>query len=179
MKILFLYLSAFSTNGGIEKFNKAFMKALAENEEATALKVMSSHDNICDERYLSQNKFKGFNGSKVIFSMEAVAEAGKFDKIIFGHINLAPLALLIKKLYPKKHLTLITHGIEVWNELSSIKKNFLDCVDEIISVSNFTKDKLIQTHSINSDKIRILSNTIDPYFQITQDFSKPDYLMQR
>jgi phosphatidyl-myo-inositol dimannoside synthase len=179
MKILFLYLSAFSTNGGIEKFNKAFMKALTEQSEKGKIKVLSSHDDKCEEKYISVDYFKGFNGNKVFFSMEAVAEAGKFDIIIVGHINLAPVGLLINKLYPDKHLILITHGIEIWDELSSIKRNFLNSVYEIISVSNYTRSRIMEMHNINSAKIKILPNTIDPFFEKPGNYTKPDYLMQR
>jgi phosphatidyl-myo-inositol dimannoside synthase len=179
MKILFLYLSAFSTNGGIEKFNKAFMKALTEQSEKGKIKVLSSHDDKCEEKYISVDYFKGFNGNKVFFSMEAVAEAGKFDIIIVGHINLAPVGLLINKLYPDKHLILITHGIEIWADMSAIKRNFLNSVDEVISVSNYTRSRIMETHNIDSDKIKVLHNTIDPFFEKPDNYTKPDYLMQR
>ena len=37
MKVLFLCLQAFSGAGGIEKFNKAFIKALQDNKDLTSL----------------------------------------------------------------------------------------------------------------------------------------------
>ena len=177
MKILFLYLTAFSTNGGIEKFNKSFMKCLSE-ENSISFKAISSHDPTCDERYIKEPAFKGFSGSKVAFGIEAVSAASNYDKIILGHINLAPVGLMIKKLYPQKHLTLIAHGIEVWGKLTSIKKSFLSIVDEVITVSEFTKAKLISNHKINLKKVKVLSNTIDPFFK-SSSFSRPDYLLKR
>ena len=155
------------------------MKSLVENETIVEVKILSSHDTLCDERYCPEDKFKGFSGNKVLFSIEAVAEAGKYDKIILGHINLAPVGVLINKLYPRKHLMLITHGIEVWDKLSSIKKKLLDDIDEIITVSNYTRSRIIETQKINTGKIKILSNTIDPYYQLPVHYQKPDYLLQR
>lgn len=177
MKILFLYLTAFSTNGGIEKFNKAFMKSLNETEGVN-FKAFSTHDSGCDSRYLSLEYFKGFSGNKVLFGIESVAEAGKHDTIILGHINLAPMGIFIKKLYPDKKLILITHGIEVWDKVNILKKQLLQEADKIITVSQFTGNKLMEK-KINSNKICILHNTIDPYFDYPRNFEKPDFLKLR
>jgi hypothetical protein len=48
LKTLFLYLSAFGVTGGIEKFNKALMKALSDisAEENAGCKVFSVHDRL-------------------------------------------------------------------------------------------------------------------------------------
>ena len=177
MKILFLYLTAFSTDGGIEKFNKAFMKVLYESENVQ-FKAISSHDGGCHKRYISIDNFKGFSGNKVLFGMEAVADAGKYDTVILGHINLAPVAVLIKMFYPDKRLILITHGIEVWGKLTALKRQLLQDADEIITVSDFTRNKLLEK-KVNPKKIKILHNTIDPYFDYPDNFEKPDFLKSR
>ena len=69
MKILFLYLNAFSVTGGIEKFNKAFMKALWEIsvEKGTDFKILSAYDDEPDARYIDINRFKSFKGNRIKF----------------------------------------------------------------------------------------------------------------
>jgi phosphatidyl-myo-inositol dimannoside synthase len=181
MKILFLYLSAFGITGGIEKFNKAFMKALSEisDEQKTELSVISSHDSRIDERYIDEKRFTGFGGRKLWFVPYAFLQALKHDIIFLGHINLAPVGLLIKTFKPKIKIYLAAHGIEIWNEVSFIKRLFLKKCDFILAVSNYTKERIIETHKFPAERITIFPNTIDPYFNIHSSFEKPAYLMER
>lgn len=181
MKILFLYLSAFGITGGIEKFNKAFMKALSEisSDRGLDVQVISSHDGKIDERYIDESRFNGFGGKRILFVPFAVAKAIKSDIVILGHINLAPVGLLIKIFKPKVKIYLIGHGIDIWDKVSFIKRMFLKKCDFILSVSNYTKERIVKTHNFSADRIIVFPNTIDPYFIIPSSFEKPLYLLER
>ena len=181
-KILFLYLDSFSNTGGIEKFNRCFLKALQElnNESEFYSNAYSMYDSICDEKYFSTTFFKGFSGKKILFVLNSIIHSFKFDTIILGHINLALIGIIIKKINPKAKIILITHGIEVWQEQKGTKKMVLQYADEVFAVSHFTKNKMLATNSyLEANKIKIFPNTIDPYFQFPTQFNKPDYLLKR
>ena len=124
MSILFLYLTAFSRTGGIEKFNRAFLKALQEISlnERYELRTISLGDKVPDKRYIDQILFWGSNGMKTRFVTETLLRGLNADLIMLGHINLAPLGLIIKMLKKNVSVVLVTHGIEVWNNLSWVKK---------------------------------------------------------
>jgi asparagine synthase (glutamine-hydrolysing) len=173
-KVLFLSLTTFSHAGGIEKFNRCFLKALRELEREGQLSSFASspYDDQADERYYDRNKFLGLRGNRVLFARMAIHMAGRHNHIIVGHLNLAPIALAIKLLYPRKKLTLVAHGIEVWAPLKGIKKALLSKVDKILSVSNFTKDKLVSLQGVPPEKIDVFPNTIDPYFPVPEGFSR-------
>lgn len=180
-KILFLNLTAFSKTGGIEKFNKALLKALSEFEQD---KIVSSesyslYDDQANEQYFFNNKYRGFSGKRIQFVISSFLKAKHFNQIILGHVNLAPIGCLIKIFYPKKNIVLITHGIEVWKPLKGLKKLIFSNADLILTVSNFTKDKLIQVQKINSTKIRLFYNTIDPYFIPPSTFISDSSLRKR
>ncbi|MCL6495356.1 MAG: glycosyltransferase family 4 protein [Ignavibacterium sp.] len=181
MKVHFLILSAFKFTGGLEKFNRAFMKALYDVslEEKFELFVKSSHDELPDERYISNNKFVGFAGSKIKFAISCLSEARKMELVFIGHINLASVAVLLKLLNPKIKIILIGHGIEIWDKQKFFKKLLLKWAEKILSVSNFTKNKIVTNNCINANKIIVSHNTIDPYFRIPEKFEKPDYLLKR
>ena len=49
----------------------------------------------------------------------------------------------------------------------------------MLAVSNFTKEQLINVQQISSKKISIFPNTLDPYFELPNRFSKPGYLNKR
>lgn len=189
MKMLFLYLTGFTGTGGIEKFNRAFLKALYEftgqrstvinHPSSISFKAFSLYDDKYDARYINSESFRGFKGNRARFILASVREGLKSDLIILGHINLSPVGLAINKLKNGAKLFLITHGIEVWNSLSHLKKSMLSNTEIVISVSNFTKQKLIHLHGISSQKIKILPDTIDPYFKIPKKSNKPRYLKKR
>lgn len=178
--ILFLNLSAFSSTGGIERFNRSFLKALKDIElkgKITA-DAVSLHDTDTDESYFNKNNYKGFGGAKIKFVSAVIRQSKYYDIIIAGHINLALPSLITSYLKHKK-IILIAHGIEVWGKLIGTKKAFLKRVDKILAVSNFTKKKIIRRHHISENKIAIFHNTIDPFFKFPEHFDKPEYLKQR
>lgn len=168
--------------GGIEKFNRAFMKALYEELDLLKgnIEVLSCYDEIANPAYIPLSSFKGFKGNKILFTLRSLTRAGKSDIIILGHINLALIGLIIKFLFPSKKVLLIAHGIEVWTIRSFIKKAILARVDKILVVSQFTANKIIAGGGfISIDKINIFYNTLDPFFNPPFDFTKPKYLQKR
>lgn len=177
-KILFSYLTSFSGFGGIEKFNKAFIKALSETDH-TDCTFFSVYDTDFNKQYLSNGKFKTAKGSKLKFVFWSFFNALKSDIFFLGHINLSITAVLTKLFSPQTKLIVITHGIDIWSDLSFIKKHALKKADKIIAVSNFTKQKIISEHKIRKNKIVVFPNTIDPFFPLTKTFEKPQYLLKR
>src|SRR5690606_9623727 len=95
------------------------------------------------------------------------------------HINLGIAGVLIKKLYPSKRLVLITHGIDVWRSLSGNRKRVLQLADKILSVSNFTKQKVMELHGVSEQKISVFPNTIDPFFPIPDNVKRVDSIRER
>lgn len=178
--VLFLNLSAFSSTGGIEKFNRSFLRALHDIElKGKAITgAISLHDTDANEEYFNKNNYKGFSGNKIKFVSSIIGQAKYYDIIIVGHINLALPSFIISSSKHKKFY-LIAHGIEVWAPLKGIKKAFLKRADKILAVSNFTRQEIIKHHYIAKNKITIFHNTIDPFFKYPVQFRKPEYLKQR
>jgi len=162
--ILYLYLKAFSAEGGIEKFNRVFMKALSEVSEQNNMlyNSYSLYDNCVNENYIETKSFLGFNGNKIIFLLKSLFRSTKSDLVIISHINLSIIGLLIRLFFVKSKVILIAHGIEVWSNLSIEKKLLLKHCDLILSVSNFTKKQLLVNSNLNPDKVVVFPNTIDP-----------------
>ena len=177
MNILFVCLTAFSRFGGIEKFNKAFIKALSANETVNPF-IYCLYDIAPDSHYVESKKFKGFGGSRLKFVISAIQEAVKQDVVFIGHINLAVVALA-KIIKPSLKVVLITHGIEVWRQLNPLKKWALQQVDQILAVSHHTKNELIQLHGVQPNKIKVFPNTIDPFFPVPNSFTKSAALLKR
>jgi phosphatidyl-myo-inositol dimannoside synthase len=179
-KILFYYLSAFSQTGGIEKFNRCFIKALnAIDADRNEVSVVSVYDKDSDERYNPRSKFKAFGGKRSASLSYTIRQAKDCDVFILGHINLAVAGLIVRLINPRCKLVVIAHGIEVWDKLSFLRKWCLEKASMILSVSNYTKNQLVLRNHIEPGIIRLFPNTIDPYFKVPGNFSKPVHLRQR
>jgi glycosyltransferase involved in cell wall biosynthesis len=167
-RILFLTLKTFSATGGIEKVCKVAGKALYELEGEN-VKIFSMYDRTksVDTKYFPPSVFTGFGAQKLKTLFTSISQGIKSKIVILSHINLLPIAFLIKKLSPKTKLVLFAHGVEVWQPLSRIKLKMLDQLDLIIAVSNYTKDKIVNLHNHKHIKCKVLNNCLDPFLSET------------
>jgi glycosyltransferase involved in cell wall biosynthesis len=167
--------------GGIEKFNRAFMKAFLDcetnlNSEFTA---SGMYDAVGNENYIPSNRFSAFKGNRWYFVIKNLISSFKKDEIILGHVNLAMIGVLFKLLQPSKKITVICHGIEVFKPLTGLKKKLLQKADRLLAVSNYTKEQLINIQKVDAKKIHVFPNTLDPFFHLPNSFIKPNYLKER
>jgi phosphatidyl-myo-inositol dimannoside synthase len=143
---------------------KALQEFALQNE--ASVKILSMHDGnetAIDNAYFSSDIFTGYNAAKPTFILDAVKIGKKSDVVILSHINLLMAAWLIKKRNPKTTIILLAHGIEIWGKLNVQQQKMLGACDKIVSVSNFTKDTIINQHKIAENKCFILNNCIDPF----------------
>jgi glycosyltransferase involved in cell wall biosynthesis len=165
--ILFLTLRVFSATGGIEKVCKILGKALSHiNSQKGELCILSSHDSSNDAQhnpYFSEKIFTGHNNNRINFLLNSLKKARNADIIIISHVNILPIAWLIKKCFSNKKLIMIAHGIEVWSMPLGYKKKMLAACDEIICVSEFTKQQISKISELKLVKLTVINNCIDPF----------------
>jgi glycosyltransferase involved in cell wall biosynthesis len=170
-RILFLTLRIFSATGGIEKVCRIFGKALFEMTFSgdCSLEIYSSHDSSNQAKgnfYFTADCFNGFENKRLKFLNAAFCKGLKSDLVILSHINLLPIGWLIKRFSPKTKLVMLAHGIEVWSLPLGIKKKMLNACDEILCVSQFTKDEMIKLHGDVAKKYSVLNNCLDPFLPV-------------
>lgn len=175
--VLYLGFSAFSQFGGIEQVNKSWLYALSRLQAKNKISFQSllMLDQFANKRYISPLFFRGFNGDKLKFFVRSLKAMMSANTIIASHIHLAPLLYLFLGITSKK-IVLQVHGIEVWRNLSFFQKALLKKADQIIAVSEHTKDSIIKLHQVNPERISVLNNCLDPFFEAPQTFQKPEYL---
>lgn len=179
--LYFLNLIGFSQTGGLEKFNRCFMKALDElsSELHYSSNAASLYDTVANEQYYPSKQYKGFNQSLAKFVPSTILAGLSKDVIILGHINLAVIGWVIKTLAPSKKLMVICHGIEVWQPVTGIKKKMLQKADRVLAVSDYTKQQIVEKQGVPAEKVSVFHNTIDPYFDFPKQFGKDKELMAR
>jgi phosphatidyl-myo-inositol dimannoside synthase len=132
-----------------------------------------------DNPYFPADIFSGFNAAKGTFIMQAVSEGIKSKVVILSHINLLVAAWIIKKTSPSTTIILMAHGIEIWKPLTPRKLMMLGVCDKIVSVSSFTKNKIIELHQLQPKKCLVLNNCIDPFLQRPSIKKRSTHLVER
>ncbi len=173
-EVLFLTLKVFSTTGGIEKVCRIVGKAMYESciRYNKRIKIFSMHDkqeDADDNLYFPSEIFTGFSVNKIRFMSKAVIQGRKSKLVIMSHVNLLIAGWLIKKLRPSVKLILFAHGIELWNPVNRFKRKMLQSCDEIVSVSEFTRRKMIEVHGVEEKKCSILNNCLDPFLPLPKN----------
>ncbi len=151
-------------------------------EHNKPIRIYSMHDpaDACQgNSYFPAEICKGFGAAKVSFITEAVNEGRKSSVVIISHINLVVVGWLIKKIAPTTKVILIAHGIEVWKHLDRKRMMMLDACDTILSVSSFTRDKIVEMHQLPIEKCAVLNNCIDPFLQRPSAKNRKEALVNR
>ena len=180
-QVCFYNLLTFKKVGGIEKFNRAFLYALSqiENNGKILINSASMHDDDVEEKYFCRENYRYYSAKRLKFIFKEFLFSKKYDIYIYSHINFSFFGLMILFFNVKKEKLLIVHGIEIWRKLSFFQHLFIQSIDKVLSVSHFTKAKVVNKHFVNPRKIEIFNNTIDPFFKVPSEFSKPLFLNTR
>ncbi|QJB43197.1 glycosyltransferase [Dolichospermum flos-aquae] len=176
----------FQFKGGIQVYSAFFIQALEEilpdSDRCVFLKndAQSTDDLQFNPRTQFQfaRRWKSSWLHTPLFALQVFFAAlqQRPDLIICGHINFSPLALQIFKLL-KIPYWVIVHGTDAWDVKNLSKINGLKAAQKIISVSEYTRNRILAEQKISSDRIVLLANTFDASRFLIQP--KPQYLLDR
>ncbi|WP_442590242.1 glycosyltransferase family 4 protein [Pedobacter sp. AW31-3R] len=182
-KIVFLTLETFRATGGIQKMGRVIAHALAVlgRKNNWDIRVYSSNDAPSDllTDYIPSNQYQAFSKNKFRYTLAALRSGLAADLIILSHVNLSLIGCLLKLFNPRGKIWLIAHGIEVWRPLNLWKKWIWSIADQVICVSRFTKEEVMNRQGARPDQCTVLNNALDPFLRLPEDFTKPAYLQER
>ncbi|BAT54504.1 glycosyltransferase [Nostoc sp. NIES-3756] len=183
-----VFPNIFGFKGGIQVYSIFLLKALQDLYPHANYDVFLKYDQRDlikqhNANFLDSTKFHYFGHIprrlQTIFFAIKIIIFGVIQRpnvVISTHVNYAT-ACYILKLISGVSYWVIAHGLEAWEIESSTTKLALQKADKIISVSNYTRLRLIEKMNVNADKITILPNTFDiNKFQIS---SKPTNLLKK
>ncbi len=181
--------------GGIQTYSGFLIAALNRLCPHANIQVFATHDRpvhnefsvVTDDlkqmRQLRQRQFYGMGHwpAKVRIPAYAVQVvlAGlcqQPDLVISTHANFTPAARFLKKLAGVPYWTVV-HGFEVWNLKRQPVQRGLQDADRILSVSNYTRQRLISEQALCPNKIVRLPNTFD--LKRFTPAPKPNYLLEK
>jgi phosphatidyl-myo-inositol dimannoside synthase len=146
-RILFMALETYSLVGGLQQFNR---RVIVAEDLPKDLNV----------------KCSAFGANRLAFVRESVKLARSIDVVLIGHINLLPVAWLLKSANQKLRLLLFVHGDEVWNSPNFRPRWFyepwmLRWVNRIAAVSQYTASLMEREFSVPHDRFHIFPNAVD------------------
>jgi glycosyltransferase involved in cell wall biosynthesis len=175
----------FGFKGGIQVYSAFLLKSLQQLYPQDEYSVFLKHDvqPSVGVAYLPQTRFY-FAGRwllplrTLIFSAQIMGQAiwQRPDLIIATHLNFIVLAHWLKRFMGIPYWT-VAHGVEAWDIHQPYLKAALQAADQVLCVSGYTRDRLLQTQALDPDRLVILANTFDSNrFYIAP---KPPELLQR
>lgn len=172
-RILLVLPEVFNCVGGIQMFGRALCLAAgnwAEANHGSVSALVLNDQGDPDARYVNGRfgRYAGLGKNKTKLVAQFVRQilAEKYDWIIFGHVSLAPLALMARTTRPGAKTCIITYGIDVWQPLPQLQRKALVYADLVLAISEFTKEQVAKHAGIAAEKIRIFPCALDPFWEI-------------
>ena len=163
-RALVLVSDAFGGKGGIAKFNQGLLTAISRmpncGQVVAVPRIIQSDIGAIPPRV--QFVTAAADG-KVAFILQSILQVllGRFDVVISGHINIAPLASFLARLGASKSM-LIIHGIDAWTRhASAIVRASLGSFHRVVGVSRFTLDRYCSWARPDRSRLVLLPNAID------------------
>jgi glycosyltransferase involved in cell wall biosynthesis len=175
----------FEFKGGIQVYLAVFLKALQSLYPNSDYEVFLKHDtrSLPDLSFLSHTRFQ-FYGTwplplrTAVFASQIIS-IGLWQRpslVISTHVNFTPAAYWLKRLTGMPYWVIV-YGTDAWNIERPPLQKALHHADRILSISNYTRDRLIKEQNLNPAKISLLPCTFDASrFQIRP---KPQHLLNR
>ncbi|MDM9583606.1 glycosyltransferase family 4 protein [Nostoc sp. GT001] len=187
-RLYLIFPNIFDFKGGIQVYSKFLLKALQDIYPEADYDVFLKYDKYSLKQldklqFLNSTRFHYFGDlpkllQPILFAAKITILAILQHPIIVisTHVNYA-IVCYILKFFTGTPYWVVAHGLEVWDIENKATQFALEKADKIISVSNYTRQRLLQDTNIDSEKIVILPNTFDASKFLIN--SKPTYLLKR
>ena len=175
----------FQFTGGIQTYSAFFLAAFQSLYPQLDYHVFLKHDTSFSPNFsfLPHTKFH-FAGTapaalKTLFFATQIVGHGLGQRpnlIISTHLNFTIAAYWLNRMANIPYWA-VAHGVDAWNIDRPALQTALQNADKIISVSGYTRDRLLAEQNLDPTKVILLPNTFDANrFQINP---KPEYLLKR
>ena len=165
--ILGLQTDTFGTYGGIPTYNRLVCRVLDEfgsSSKSSVLIAMDKKKCVEQEAPLHPNlRLTGFARNRVRFVAAAIriAVRDRINLTLAGHLNYAPLCVLLKVLRPRMRFGVLIYGSDAWVKLPLMRRWALQQADFIISISDYTKRQAVAINGLDEKRISVLPNALE------------------
>jgi phosphatidylinositol alpha-1,6-mannosyltransferase len=110
--------------------------------------------------------FTGCDRAKGRFTVTALRAARRKAKLVLAaHPNLGPVVQAMRMVAPRLKSIICTHGVEVWEPLSGLRRRALRHANLVLAPSRDTADHVASQQQVARERIRVLHWALDPQFE--------------
>ena len=162
--------SELDTPGGVQRAGRHVAAVMNEFASGHGLdcRFLSLNDSSELHRLTVGTREFVFTGSargKARFSVAAARAARGAKLVVAGHPFLAPVAQGVRLFARQAKSIVWTHGLEVWEPLSILRRNALRRADLVIAPTKDTADHVASQQDVARERIRVLPWALDPQFE--------------
>lgn len=157
--------------GGIQRAGRHLALVLSEfaSSHQMEYRLLSLNDSqelhrmrVAEKEYV----FTGAARGKARFAATAMKAARRQPKLaLAAHPNLGPITRAMKLLAPRMKNIICTHGIEVWEPLSRMRRQALRHASLVLAPSQSTADFVVSVQGVRPARVRVLPWGLDPDFE--------------
>jgi phosphatidylinositol alpha-1,6-mannosyltransferase len=165
MKVLALVPDAFGGEGGIARFTRDWLGAIAALPEVEAVDVLCRHAPRRQEA-LPPKVALSSAGGRAGYALRVLAKlvAGpRHGLVLCGHLHLAPLAALAATVQ-RAPLWVHLHGIEAWRRPGPLRARAARRATLVTAASRYTRRRFLEWADVEPHRVRVLPNTVEPRF---------------
>jgi phosphatidylinositol alpha-1,6-mannosyltransferase len=157
--------------GGVQRAGRHIAAVLTELAASRGMecRLLSLNDTPELHRMTVGNRefvFTGCDREKGRFTATAMRAARRRGKLVIAaHPNLGPIAQAMRIAAPRLKTIVCTHGIEVWEPLSGMRRRALRHANLVLSPSQSTQEFVIQQQKVVAERTRVLPWALDPQFE--------------
>ena len=165
MRILVLLHDAFGGRGGIAKFNRDLLTALASHPgvaDVVALpRVIVEAIGPLPDKLDYRAYAAGGKAAFLAAELAALATPRWFDLVVCGHLRLLPLVQLLE-LRGRAPLGLVLHGVDAWEPYGGLAvRRGLTRLDWFLAVSEVTKRRFLGWSRVAPRRGIVIPNAVD------------------
>lgn len=159
----------FSQVGGIQQVSRHVGAVLSTRARAKGLpcELLALNDAVGVGSFSvgpHEYSYRGFGRSKAALLAHLLRRAPRLDALFLGHVNLAPLGLLLRLIHWRTRYWAVVHGIEVWQPLPLHRRIALRRARGVFSVSAYTAEQAAKHQRLDSRHVFVLPPALDPSF---------------
>lgn len=169
MNTLLLAPELFTTDSGIPRILRIYLKALCElcgDKERVNFVALNDVDiDTSDLRPYANDalgRWHACGRNKGDFLASTLALSAGVRMLVCGHVAQLPVAWLARLRRPGLRYVLVAHGIEVWRPFSFWERVALRGAWRVFCVSEYTRRELLSRVALDPLRVVVLPNALDP-----------------
>jgi phosphatidyl-myo-inositol dimannoside synthase len=162
MRLLALVTDGFGAPGGIARYNRDLMMALAQSARVSEIAVLPRSAGAASTMPAKVHQLPPRPG-RAAWAARALALAAerRFDAVFCGHLYAVPVAAAIARLQ-RVPLWVQVHGVDAWRPPGAVHRLSLSAAALVTSVSRHTRARLLAWANVAPHRVRVLPNTVEP-----------------